>query len=55
MRQALLDLNFSDVQFEMPFEKMEQFTAQGFDSCEFMISLNTGELLKPLTKVSSKC
>ena len=53
MRQALLDLNFSDVQFEMPFEKMEQFTAQGFDSCEFMISLNTGELLKPLTKVAS--
>lgn len=53
MRQALLDLNFSEVQFEMPFERLEQFTARGFDSCEFMISLNAGELLKPLTKVAS--
>lgn len=53
MRQALQDLNFSDVQFEMPFERLTQFTAHGFDSCEFMISLNAGELLKPLTKVAS--
>jgi len=53
MRGALQDLNFSDVQFEMPLERMEQFTAQGFDSCEFMISLNAGENLKPLTKVAS--
>ena len=53
MRQALLDLNFSDVQFEMPFEQQDAFTARGFDSCEFMISLNTGEALKPLTKVAS--
>lgn len=53
MKQALLDLNFSDVQFEMTFEQLEQFTAHGFDSCEFMISLNTGEVLKPLTKIAS--
>lgn len=53
MRTALQDLNFSDVQFELPFEKLEQFTAHGYDSCEFMISLNMGESLKPLTKVAS--
>ena len=53
MKMALQDLNFSDVQFELPFEKMEQFTASGYDSCEFMISLNLGEALKPLTKVAS--
>jgi len=53
MKQALQELNFSDVQFELPFEKLEQFTATGFDSCEFMISLNLGEPLKPLTKVAS--
>lgn len=53
MRTALQDLNFSDVQFELPFEKIEQFTAHGYDSCEFMISLNMGEGLKPLTKVAS--
>lgn len=53
MKQALLDLNFPDVQFEMPFEVLEQFTMHGYDSCEFMISLNSGESLKPLTKVAS--
>ena len=53
MRNALVDLNFSDVKFEMPFEQLEQFTARGYDSCEFMISLNTGEQMKPLTKVAS--
>ena len=53
MKEALRDLNFSEVQFELPFEKTEQFSASGFDSCEFMISLNAGEALKPLTKVAS--
>ncbi len=53
MKTALQDLNFSDVQFELPFERIEQFTASGYDSCEFMISLNLGEALKPLTKVAS--
>ena len=53
MTAALQDLNFSDVKFELPFETMEQFNASGFDSCEFMISLNLGEALKPLTKVAS--
>ncbi len=53
MKAALVDLNFSDVRFELPFEQLEQFTAHGYDSCEFMISLNTGEQLKPLTKVAS--
>ncbi len=53
MKKALQELNFSDVQFELPFETLEQFNASGFDSCEFMISLNLGEALKPLTKVAS--
>ena len=53
MKTALQDLNFSDVQFELPFEKLEQFNSSGYDSCEFMISLNLGEALKPLTKVAS--
>lgn len=53
MKLALQDLNFSDVQFELLFEELEQFNASGFDTCEFMISLNLGEALKPLTKVAS--
>ena len=53
MKTALQDLNFSDVQFELNFDRLEQFNSTGFDSCEFMISLNLGEALKPLTKVAS--
>ncbi len=53
MQQALSDLNFSEVHFEIPLERLERFTARGFDSCEFMISLNAGEPLRPLTKVAS--
>lgn len=53
MKKALQDLNFSDVQFELSFEQTGQFTASGYDACEFMISLNFGEALKPLTKVAS--
>lgn len=53
MKAVLKDLNFSDVQFELVFEQLEQFNASGFDSCEFMISLNLGEALKPLTRVAS--
>ena len=29
MKAALIDLNFSDVQLELPLEKMDQFTAFG--------------------------
>ena len=53
MKQALLDLNFPEVKFELPLERLEQFHVNGFDSCEFMISLNPGEPMKPLTKVAS--
>ncbi|MGN0507335.1 MAG: DNA repair protein RecN [Lachnospiraceae bacterium] len=53
VRQALLDLNFSEVKFELPIERTEQFHADGYDACEFMISLNPGEPLKPLVKIAS--
>ena len=46
-------MNFPEVKFELPLERLEQFHANGFDSCEFMISLNPGEPMKPLTKVAS--
>lgn len=53
MQQALLELNFTQVTFLLPFERMEQFHENGYDTCEFMISLNSGEPVKPLTKVAS--
>lgn len=51
--QALVDLNFLDVQFEIMFKKMDHYTNNGFDDVEFYISTNPGEDLKPLGKVAS--
>lgn len=50
--QALMDLNFLDVRFTMEFRKID-FTENGTDEVEFMISTNPGEPLKPLGKVAS--
>lgn len=51
--QALLELNFLQVQFEIAFEELDKPTKDGFDSVEFLISTNPGEALKPLGKVAS--
>lgn len=50
---ALKDLNFLDVKFEMNFEKTSDYTANGTDDAEFVISTNPGEPVKPLGKVAS--
>ncbi len=51
--KALQDLNFLDVRFVMEFGEAGAYTANGFDSPEFMISTNPGEPVKPLAKVAS--
>lgn len=48
-----MDLNFLDVQFTMNFETLGDFTANGLDDGEFMISTNPGEPVKPLGKIAS--
>ena len=53
IHDALVDLNFLDVKFEIAFEKIKEFTENGTDRAQFMISLNPGEDLKPLVKVAS--
>lgn len=53
IREHLLDLNFLNAEFEMQFEELAEFTAQGQDSVEFLISTNPGEPLRPLMKVAS--
>lgn len=50
---ALRDLNFLDVVFEMEFTKTAGYTANGFDDAEFLISTNPGEPVRPLGKVAS--
>lgn len=51
--EALKDLNFLDVKFTMEFGRLSDYTANGFDDAEFLISTNPGEPLKPLGKVAS--
>lgn len=51
--QALQDLNFLDVRFQMEFARLSDYTANGIDDAEFLISTNPGEPLKPLGKVAS--
>ena len=50
---ALIDLNFEQVEFEICVDREENFGKNGFDSVEFMISLNPGEGVKPLAKIAS--
>lgn len=53
IREALIDLNFIDVQFEMIFNRTKEYTANGYDDAGFYISTNPGELLRPLNDVAS--
>lgn len=54
MNQALLDLNFANVDFEVLVSSDEAVRSEeGFDDIEFMISLNPGEPRKPLNMVAS--
>lgn len=53
IKQALVDLNFLDVKFDMVFEKHEKYGADGFDYPYFIISTNVGEEMKPLWQVAS--
>lgn len=51
--EALVALNFLDVKFDMNIVQTENFSANGFDDGEFLISTNPGEKLKPLVGIAS--
>ena len=53
IKQALVDLNFLQVQFEIAVRPLEQFRANGQDEVEFMISTNPGMDKKPLGQAAS--
>lgn len=50
---GLKELNFEKVEFQICFEKTQNYTADGVDDIEFRISLNPGQPLKPLGEVAS--
>ena len=53
MVQALQDLNFLDVQFDLQFTRTGRYSANGFDAMEFLISTNPGEPMRALKDIAS--
>lgn len=53
MTEALIELNFLDVRFDMLFKRLGDYSANGYDFAEFLISTNPGEPLQPLSKIAS--
>lgn len=53
IEEGLKDLNFENVKFRIQFESTKDYTAEGMDDIEFMISLNPGQPVKPLAGVAS--
>lgn len=54
LKKALQELNFASVELEIQvLPKEESITPDGFDDVDFMISLNTGEPMKSISKVAS--
>ena len=49
----LKDLGFLDVKFDINIDRKTEITRDGFDDVTFMISLNTGEKLRPRSDVAS--
>ncbi|MBD5545300.1 MAG: DNA repair protein RecN [Lachnospiraceae bacterium] len=52
MKEALVDLNFLEVQFQIAFEE-KQPGRDGYDKINFLIALNPGEPSRPLEAVAS--
>ena len=54
LKEALLDLNFPQVEFESRIESGEEYlTAGGYDRLSFYISMNPGESPRPLEQIAS--
>lgn len=53
LKEALENLNFQTVEFEIAVRPGQTATSKGYDDVEFLISTNPGESLKPLAQVAS--
>lgn len=53
IEEALKELNFNSVKFEMSFNKLDKYSANGNDEAYFMLSTNVGEPVRPLYEVAS--
>ena len=53
MEKALPELNFNAVVFRTEVTETRRYTSSGCDEVRFMISLNPGEEVRPLSKIAS--
>lgn len=53
VEMALHDMQMMQARFVISIEPRKQFTMEGVDQVEFLISANAGEDLKPLAKIAS--
>lgn len=53
IKNNLIELNFINVKFKIEFKELDNFSMNGLDDIEFMISTNPGNPLKPLKDVAS--
>ena len=53
IQEVLKGLNFLDARFDVLFKEKDEFSGNGIDNIEFIISTNPGEDMKPLNKVAS--
>lgn len=53
VKQALIDLNFLQVDFGLEFDKTRDFTTKGNDEVVFKISTNPGEPMRSISEIAS--
>lgn len=53
VKEELNTLNMKDIKFKVDFQESHQYSSEGKDTIEFLISTNPGEGLKPLVKIVS--
>ena len=53
LKEALVNLNFATVEFEIAIDRAKTVTAKGYDDVEFLISTNPGEGVRALSQVAS--
>lgn len=53
IEETLTELEMKSARFKIKLDQKEEFSENGFDKVEFLISANAGENLKPLAKIAS--
>lgn len=51
--QHMKELEMKNSGFKVSFEKFDEYTSNGIDKIEFLVSTNLGEPVKPLSKIAS--